>query len=313
MLLLLMQNSCIRNDPQKETASKTDQKRIPPGPDWLEAYASHTKRSDPGPYAELYEALPFALDSLCHVIKTLLIHPLEAREMGLETEDFSHEGKARTCEEMLKTLLLIEDKGLNFPRKAENRLVAGCYHHAMLLTSVLRQRHIPVRMRAGFARYYEKDYGIRFGHVICEVWDKDREEWILVDPDRERIGLGPGDMDFGADAWMNIREKRVKESVYTSSVGRGLKGVLNLLTLDASLLLQQEKMYYNYARIAMNDISRLPEIDPERKAILDELARLSLTADAHMEDLRSLYQETDFLQPSGLDYQAFIRMILDHE
>lgn len=88
---------------------------------------------------------------------------------------------------MLSGLAERGEAGLTFTRSPRERLVVARWHHGLLLTSMLRHQGVPVRMRAGFARYIGQDSGLHVGHVICEVWDEERDRWGLVDPDRQMV------------------------------------------------------------------------------------------------------------------------------
>ena len=71
---------------------------------------------------------------------------------------------------------------------------------------MLQYNEIPIRLRAGYSKYYEKQYGIRFGHIICEVCNEKLDKWILVDPDRKIVDLPENEFDFGCEAWINVNE-----------------------------------------------------------------------------------------------------------
>ena len=192
-------------------------------------------------------------------------------------------------------------------------MVVACYHHAMLLTSILRHQGTPARMRAGFSRYYEKDYGIRFGHIICQVWDEKGGEWIMVDPDRDLVDMEPDDFDFPYQAWENVRNKEKDESIYTSSVSEGVKGIINLLVLDAALVLKDEKLYWDLPGIVLQDIPSVRELDPEMISLLDELASCFEPPDSRMEELSDLYYGTGLFKASGMDYDTYFELIMERE
>lgn len=77
---------------------------------------------------------------------------------------------------MLKKLLERNKNGLVGTRKPEERLVVACVHHCLLLALILRARGIPVRIRAGYAKYIGHQKNIRVTHTICEVWDEKNKQ-----------------------------------------------------------------------------------------------------------------------------------------
>ncbi|MFC2129619.1 transglutaminase-like domain-containing protein [Bacteroidota bacterium] len=280
-----------------------------PSEKWLTEYSEHTQRTDPGEYGSLYGDLPASLDSLCSIIKCQLLHPVEAREMGMVLEEVYIDGQTPTTQDLLEHCCLRDSFGFQDCREQEDRIVVACYHHAMLLASILRSKGIPVRMRAGFSRYYEKQFKIRFGHVICEVWDENANRWIIVDPDRQIVDMDKDGFDFACQAWENVRKNKIDLEIYTSSVGVGIKGIINLLALDASLLLREEKQYWNYANIVLDDIGELADLDGDIIEILDELAHNCSHADQNMDKISEIYYQHTYLKPSGQDYDTYLQLV----
>jgi hypothetical protein len=284
-----------------------------PEPALLTLYTEQTVLTDPGEYLYLYNGLPQSLDSLCLLIKRQLIHPLEALQMGYPLDQVIEEGAIDNTEKMLAALVQKDSAGLVFDRSPENRMLLACQHHAMLLASILRSRDLPVRLRFGFARYFEKERGVRFGHVICEVWDEDEKRWMLVDPDRQYVDFSPKRFDFGHEAWNNLEAGKLDQKVYVSSIGDGLKGTVNLLSMDAAHVLHQERMNWVYAEIALQEIRGFYDLKEEEFAMLDEAARLLEDPDLNVGKLDSLYHHYPGFHPSNTDYEDYCRMMEGRE
>jgi hypothetical protein len=272
-------------------------------------YSVQTHLTDPGNYACLYDNLPGTIDSLCLLIKKQLIHPLEALQMGYSLEQVIEEGAIENTEQILEALMRKDSSGLSFDRVADDRLLIACQHHAMLLSSILRHRNIPVRIRFGFARYYEKEAGVRFGHVICEVWDAGEERWMLVDPDRNLTDFSPGRFDFSREAWANLKKGKVDKEVYVSSIGGGLKGAVSMLLLDAAHISLKERMNWMYPAIALNDINEFEDLGRSDKKALDDLAYLMEDPDRNFYIIDSLNRYHPGFQPSDFDYEDYCRMM----
>jgi hypothetical protein len=164
-------------------------------------------------------------------------------------------------------------------------------------------------MRFGFARYFEKRAGVRFGHVICEVWDEQEKRWFLVDPDRNYIDFSPERFDFSYQAWINLRDNKIDEEVYVSSIGDGLKGVINLLTLDAVHTTTEERMHWIYPEIALREINSYKSLgEPEYQA-LDELAVYLEDPDRQFFLIDSLYNVNTSFHPADFNYEDYCKMM----
>lgn len=284
-----------------------------PDKDLLDLYTHQTDLTDPGDYIYLYDALPESIDSLCLLIKCQLIHPMEALQMGYSLNQIIKEGAIKNTKEILKALIQKDSSGLSFSRIEDDRLLIACHHHAMLLTSILRSRNIPVRMRFGFARYFEEQAGVRFGHVICEVWKEDEQRWMLVDPDRHYVDLSPRRFDFAHEAWFNLKNNRIDKQVYVSSIDDGLKGVVNLVALDAAHVIHEERMHWIYPEVAMKEIKTFDDLDRTEWKALDSAAVLMQDPDLNFVLIDSLYRRQPGFQPSGLDYEDYCRMMEERD
>ena len=75
----------------------------------------------------------------------------------------------------------------------------------------MRYHGIPVRIRSGFAKYIGRDKKLRMSHAICEVWSAKKENWILVDPDRQIVDLPRSQFEFASRAWHLLRVGDLKK------------------------------------------------------------------------------------------------------
>lgn len=275
----------------------------------LEKYKTQTERTDPGIYSTMFDDLPGSIKSLCSLIKQQLLHPQEAMALDFSMDEISNDGKIPNVEEMLKLISAKDNPDLNSKRPPKDRLVLACYHHSILLASILRHQGIPVRLRAGYSRFFEKQAGVRFGHIICEVWDLEKKRWILVDPDREIIDMKSSDFEFASAAFLKIKNKKTDEKRYIASVGQGFKGSVYLTLLDASFVLSDEKLYYDLPEILLQDIKKPRDIDPDVLSDLEEIAENFKNIDAHLKDLNRVFYSNKSFKPSGLDYESYYEMI----
>jgi hypothetical protein len=295
------------------TACSTPVQRHLPDDNLLKAYARQTELTDPGEYLHLYNGLPQSLHSLCLLIKCQLIHPMEALQMGHSMEQVISDGAIENTEQILEALMKRDSSGLSFSRKPDDRLLLACHHHAMLLTSILRSREIPARMRFGFARYYEKKAGVRFGHIICEVWDDREQRWVLADPDRQYVDFSPDRFDFSREAWVNLTKKGMDQKIYVSSIGNGLLGVVNLLAMDIAHVTLHERIHWIYPEISLREIKEVSDLNNEDRIALDEAAELLKDPDLNFSNIDSLYDFNPGFHPSDFDYEDYCRMMEERE
>lgn len=275
----------------------------------LEQYSRQTTLTDPGEYAFLYEPLPQSLDSLCGLIKCQLLHPFEAIQKGYSMERIINDGAISSVKEILMELVKKDSSGLTYQRKEKDRLLIACHHHAMLLTSILRSRNIPVRMRFGFSRYFEKQKGVRFGHIICEVWNATEKRWMLVDPDRHIVDFNAVQFDFASQAWINVKRNKLNPNVYISSIGNGLQGIVNLLAMDLAHVLREERMHWIYPQITLQKIRVFNDLNLKDRKTLDYAAGLLKDPDRNHMKLDSIYHHTTGLQPSLMNYEEYCKMM----
>jgi hypothetical protein len=308
VLLILLSLYACQGGQETRTRERT---QTAPSDEQLLHYATHTQRSDPGDFESLYDELPDDLEALCELVKCQLIHPMEALQMGWELEKVSREGEMLDAEDMLGFLMEMDNRGLTCKRKEGDRAVLACYHHALLLASILRERGVPVRLRAGFSRFYEAQAGVRFGHIICEVWDAGKKRWIMADPDRNLVRMKKNDFDFAWMAWENIRQDKLDPHIYTASISGGNRGIVNLLILDASLLVMDEKLYWDLPEVIMEPWNTPSDLNPETMLHLEELARYCKEPAKYDREIRSLLESERAFHSAGIGYETYLEMMLN--
>jgi hypothetical protein len=263
--------------------------------------------TDPGEYGFLYEELPESIEEICMLIKKQLIHPVEASEMKdvLPEGRFIEDGEFSSVRYMLQGLMQRDSSGLTLHRKAENRLVVACYHHGLLLASMLRSHGIPVRIRAGFSRYYEEKANVRFGHVICEIWDNTVSKWIWVDPDRQLVNMQSNQFELPAGAWINLRDHNLPGVRYTSSLTDGSQAILHILLLDLSFVLGDEHLYWHTPQFIFTDEFSLASLTDDQLNVIDKIAELMTEPGKNKSILREMYNQNEFLHPTERSLEVY--------
>ena len=237
----------------------------------------------------MFSDLPHSEEQLCELIKRQLIHPFELSkfdsELGSEWRFEDLDFADVRC--MLGGLAERGGRDLSLSREAQERLVVACWHHALLLASMLRHQGVPVRMRAGFARYIGRDSGLHVGHVVCEVWDDRRGRWLLVDPDREIVDVPRSEFEFASEAWEALRSS-ADVSGYRSAHYEGTAAIVHLLALDMRSVLRQELPYWYGPDIVEAGVGGLDALAAEQVSLLDRVASCLSRVDASVGELESI-------------------------
>ena len=273
-----------------------DEPLTPPDAEELARYAAQSEATSPGGHEDMYDNLPADMKELVGLVKCQLIHPFDlAREhrdirdaWRFEDLDFPD------VRGMLGGLAGRGDAGLTCERVPRERLMVACWHHGLLLASMLRHAGVPVRVRAGFATYIGRGSGLRFGHVVCEAWDGKRERWFLVDPDRERIDVPRGQFESASEAWRGMRGGGNVES-YRSAQFEGAPAIAHLLLLDTGCVLRDEHPYWNDPDIVAACEEGVDALSSGERDLLDQIAWLLADVDGSIDTLRAIVERTPAL------------------
>ncbi len=201
--------------------------------EWQRHYATQSIVTDPGVYRELLNDLPDDIPSLCRAIQGLLLHRWWTEQYGVTiSEAQKEEIKIRKLTRQLKRILELEDSPLTTARPPDRKLVGTCRDYAVFLTSFLRHKGIPARMRVGFATYMMP--GQYIDHYLCQYWNTAQKRWLFVDSqidDLQRMALKitfdtfdvPEDLFVTAGkAWQLSREGKVDPDLFGIFEVRGL-------------------------------------------------------------------------------------------
>ena len=264
----------------------------------LESHLRFSRYTDPGEFASLYDGLPESLDELCSLIKKQLIHPFDADKFAgkLPKNRTFEDREYPTVALMLEELSRRDKRGLTASREPGDRLVVACVHHSMLLASILRHRGVPVRVRAGFATYIGGRKDLRVSHVVCEVCDRERSEWILVDPDRERVDFPRDEFEFAYDTWARLREGDLGEAKYISRYGNVDRVTVHLLCHDLSYVTGAEEIYWEDPPVVTGIEESIADLSDDERRVLDRIAALLVDPDGHLDELTEIQAETQFLR-----------------
>jgi len=253
----------------------------------LNTYLQYSPYTDPGPFEYVYDNTPDSIEEICDLIKKQLIHPFDIEKFGdtIPKNRAFGDRSIPTVEGMLRELLLRDNRGLESSRKPQNRLVVACVHHSLLLASLLRHKGIPVRIRAGNAKYIGDDKRVRITHVICEVWNAHNNEWFLVDPDRNKIDFDRQEFEFACETWQKLRDERIERKYYFSRYKSVDQAAAHLVWLDLNYLVKAEEPYWNDPPLVLKIKNSINDISAGELHLLDRTARLLEDPDHNLDDL----------------------------
>jgi hypothetical protein len=165
--------------------------------------------------------------------------------------------------------------------------------------AALRHAGVPARVRVGFAHYLEPDLCI--DHWVAEWWDGARQQWILVDAERDGLVSGSHGMVFDPcdvprdqflvagwvwDACRAGREDPDRFGYDTTATGMGV--VRSNLLHDLACLNKMELTPWDFWGLSLTDVAQLSHDD---LALLDRVAALTQASAAGFGALRDLYAD----------------------
>jgi hypothetical protein len=260
-------------------------------------YALQGQISDPGEFSHHFDTLPDDLPGIIAAIQGVMLHLHWATRYGITLNRVrEEEANLRTVRDRLAKIFELQDAPLTEPRPLSKKTVGTCRDFTLLLTSILRQRGIPARARAGFGTYFTP--GHFEDHWVCEYWHADESRWVMVDPQLDALQCEALSIDFdplnmphikfitGGQAWQRCRAKRVDPNRFGIFNMRGLDFVKGDLIRDFLALNKIEILPWdNFKLIAKS----FRDMNAEEKDLMDRLARISSGEDQDFILLRAAF------------------------
>lgn len=265
----------------------------------MDFYKQYSTFTDPGEYAYLYKNLPDSLTELCSLIKSQIIHPyaeLPQYSELIPKERWNESVNYPTVKSILKGLITYDSRGLVKSRKPEDRLVLGCRENAILLSSILKYRGIPARVRAGHATYIIPDF--HASHTICEVWNENDKRWMLVDPTFLMVDFSREKFEFSNDTWLKVQKKEIDPNIY-GNPGQysGFTSIVGKISPDLASILGNEYPINQYAPILDYTFDKNKQISVEQIKTLNKISELMKSLDAdNLLKLQEIYNNTPEIQ-----------------
>ena len=249
------------------------------------------------PGTGLPAGMPTAPDDLRSVVQGLVLHREWAAAYGVEAGVLRvEEQNLRSAAEVLGRAFEISPEPVTAAREPADRVVGICWHFAVLYAALLRAQGSAVRVRCGFADYF--DAAKRYDHWITEHWGGGR--WVRDDPQidavqAEALGLGfdphdqpPGRFLTGGEAWLAARAGEVDAERFGVHDMWGMGLLAGNVIKDFACLNKVELLPWDSWGM-MRDPHRPPP--KTHLAVLDELAELAAGDD--LSEIRSRFERDD--------------------
>ncbi len=274
--------------------------------DWKKYYGSQSGVTDPEKYIPLYDVLPDDVASLCKVIQGLLLHRWWIDQYGVNiSEEQKEEIKIRKMTRQLKRILELNNSPLITARKPESRLVGTCRDYASFLTSFLRHKGVPARMRVGFATYLMP--GQYIDHYLCQYWNDKESKWVMVDAQIDDLQRRAMNITFdtcdvpeglflpGGKAWQTWREGKANPDLFGIFEVRGSWFIGCDMIFDMMSLNKIESHPFDIWVLMPGYQQK--EYSKEYLGIMDNIAALTGALDPDFSKVSSFYQTEKRLQP----------------
>jgi hypothetical protein len=274
--------------------------------EWKKYYAEQSIITDPGEYKKLYDTLPDDIPSLCRIVQGLILHMHWTEAYGIDLPDERKtEVKIRQATRQIARILELYDAPLTELRPLEKKIVGTCRDYAALMTSFLRHKGIPARMRVGFATYFTP--GHYEDHYVCQYWNETENRWIIVDAqldDLQRKALNikfdPCDLPEGlflpgGRAWQVCREGKADPGLF------GIFNIKGMWFVGVDMIF--DTMSLNKIESQPWDIwEMMPEYQQtgfpkEYLKVMDHISVLTGRLVPGFAEVRLLYQTEKKLQP----------------
>ena len=265
-------------------------------------YTRPARMTDPSGLDALLKDAPSDIPGIVAYVQNLLLHVHWAPAYRMRLTDArKDETNLRSVAEMLELLQRHDGRPLAFVRTLYQRMVGNCRHFSVFAVALLRRAEIAARARCGFGAYFRE--GSFEDHWVVEYWSG--AAWQLLDAQIDaaqrailRLEFDPLDVPrdkfiVAGDAWMSCREGRTDPQTYGIFDMRGLWFIAGNVLRDFASLNNMEMLPWDvWGPMTGND----SELVPDKIALFDRLALLTLDPDKGFAELRALYEDEGALR-----------------
>lgn len=196
-------------------------------------YTALSRLTDPGENADMLDDIPTDVKEICDIANVQLVHYRMLSQWKIPRTEWNTAFADHNMKVILDTLRAKGPGELSKDRKLQDRVRSDCTKEAIFLTSLLRSKNIPSRIRVGYltnlykgnkalefwknVKEYERldftsEYPDSFTlnaievnrsieHWVTEYWDKKTNQWRLLDMRPEYLQAHGYEVDY------HIKEK----------------------------------------------------------------------------------------------------------
>jgi len=241
--------------------------------------------------------MPTAPDDVRSVVQGLLLHREWAAAYDVDAATLRvDEQNLRSAAEVLERAFEISAEPVTATREPADRVVGICWHFAVLYAALLRAQGSAVRVRCGFAGYF--DAAKWYDHWITERWDGER--WGRDDPQIDAVQADALDLGFdphdqppgrfltGGEAWLAARAGEVDAERFGIYDMWGMGFLAGNVIKDFACLNKVELLPWDSWGMIRDPYRPPPKT---HLVVLDELAELAAGDD--LAEIRSRFEGDD--------------------
>jgi len=265
-------------------------------------YTRKGRMTDAGALDVLLRDAPSDIPGMVAFIQNVLMHMHWAGAYGVQlTPERRDESNLRSLKDQLASIQRRDDRPLSVTRTPEQRGVGVCRHFSVFGVALFRRAGIAARARVGFGAYFNP--GTFEDHWVVEYWNG--RQWQLLDAQidavqRSKLHLAfdtlnvPRDQFIIAgDAWQQCRSGRAQAKNFGIFDLRGLWFIAGNVLRDLASLNHEEMLPWDvWGPMIMSD----DLLTPDKLALFDRLAALTLEPDKHFAEVRALYDNDPSLR-----------------
>ncbi len=270
-------------------------------------YLSFGPFTYPSLYLEYFKSLPDDIEEIGRLVCSNVIHRVVLKNGNTKANSDLRYGDMSKfpwyrlrCEDdifptasaMITELFRLDSRGLVRDRSVENKIVVTCRYVSVLMTSILKSKGIPTRVRSGFAPYITEEYSC--DHWINQYWKESENRWVTIDADGyfDNLDFNQYDIpnekfDWAAKTWLGLRQGSLDTNRYYNAGGfYGLMPTLWAVFYDFHSLMNNEILYTQVPSYISYKFDKLTEEDFKE---VDELAKLMLDPDKNFNELLNIW------------------------
>lgn len=263
--------------------------------DIADFYTRPGRMTDAAALGELLQDAPRGIPGMVAFIQNLLVHAHWAQAYQMKvTPERRDETNVRALKDMLALVQRHDGRPLAAARTIEQHAVGVCRHFSVFGVALFRHAGIPARARVGFGAYFNA--GTFEDHWVVEYWNG--TSWQLLDAQIDVVQRTKLHINFdtlnvprdkfiiAGDAWQKCRTGRADPKTFGIFEMRGLWFIAGNVLRDFASLNSEEMLPWDvWGPMIMSD----DLLTPEKRALFDRLADITLEPDRHFAELRALY------------------------